>query len=384
MSRGTSTDAAHLQPFSEIVGCIYDAALDSALWPRALDGARAYIRGQIAAIHWHDSVRPIANALFQAGIGPEWLRKYIETYLPLNPLQPFQVFCPVEEVHAGSELMSFEQFSETKFYKEWAQPQGLVDAVFTNLERLPTSSIGFAVLRGERDGLVDDETLRRMKLVVPHVRRAAAIGKVIDHAHLEASTLATATDALAAGLFLLDAQARLVHANAAGQAMLDTRSPVKTEEGQIRLAGNRADKLLHETIAAANRGLLELAGKSVSIPLAGRDGEAFRAHVLPLGGGYRAKAQQWTTFILFVRRSDSANAAAVAAFAARHGLTAQETRVLQAVVDAGSVPMAAQILGLAPTTVRTHVTGIFDKTGVRSQIDLIRLLVESASPFSAG
>ncbi len=44
--------------------------------------------------------------------------------------------------------------------------------------------------------------------------------------------------------------------------------------------------------------------------------------------------------------------------------------------------MPADILGISPNTDRTHVTSIFDKTGVRRQADLIRLLVETKSPFA--
>ena len=55
--------------------------------------------------------------------------------------------------------------------------------------------------------------------------------------------------------------------------------------------------------------------------------------------------------------------------------------MLQSVIEAGSVPMAADILGISSSTARTHVTSIFDKTGVRRQADLLRLLMETKSPF---
>ncbi|HET7885989.1 MAG TPA: LuxR family transcriptional regulator, partial [Bradyrhizobium sp.] len=115
---------------STLIGSFYDAALDPGRWREALESARSFVGGQVATIHWHDSVRPVGNFFSQVGISPEWERSYFETYLPLNPLQPFQVFCPVEEVHAGSEFMSFDEFSRTRFYCEWAAPQGLVDAAF--------------------------------------------------------------------------------------------------------------------------------------------------------------------------------------------------------------------------------------------------------------
>ena len=55
--------------------------------------------------------------------------------------------------------------------------------------------------------------------------------------------------------------------------------------------------------------------------------------------------------------------------------------MLRALLDTGSVPTAADVLGISPTTARFHVSSIFDKTGVRAQHGLIRLFIESVSPF---
>jgi DNA-binding CsgD family transcriptional regulator len=108
--------------------------------------------------------------------------------------------------------------------------------------------------------------------------------------------------------------------------------------------------------------------------------------MMPLDSKQRATlgADRATTFLVFIRRLDGAGAAAIAAFAERFALTKQESRVLRAVIDTGSVPMAADILGISPTTTRFHVTSIFDKTGVRTQPGLIRLFIESVSPFKVG
>ncbi len=379
-------DASESEYFSNLVGIFYDAALNPDRWIDALEGARDYVGGQVASLYWHDSVRAIGNNYFQVGLTPEWERAYFEKYLPLNPLQPFQVFCPIEEVHAGSEFMSFDEFSGTRFYQEWAAPQGLVDAAFANLERLPTSSVAFSIMRAERHGLVDDEVRLRMKLIVPHIRRAALISKAIDLAQVQAATFGTAMDALAAGMFLLDVAGRIVHTNAAGAQMVDVHGPVNLVNGQFKLLAREPDRLLQEALAAAAGGPMALRGKGVSLPITDADERDFILHMMPLDSKQRATlgADRATTFLVFIRRLDGAGAAAIAAFAERFALTKQESRVLRAVIDTGSVPMAADILGISPTTTRFHVTSIFDKTGVRTQPGLIRLFIESVSPFKVG
>ena len=51
------------------------------------------------------------------------------------------------------DLIDYDEFVETRFYKEWAQPQRLVDFTSAVLERSATSAAMFGVFRHERDGL---------------------------------------------------------------------------------------------------------------------------------------------------------------------------------------------------------------------------------------
>jgi hypothetical protein len=60
------------------------------------------------------------------------------------------------------------------------RPQGLVDVLNVALDKTATSAAMYCVFRHKRDGQVDDEMRRRMGLIVPHLRRAVLIGRVIE------------------------------------------------------------------------------------------------------------------------------------------------------------------------------------------------------------
>jgi DNA-binding CsgD family transcriptional regulator len=62
-------------------------------------------------------------------------------------------------------------------------------------------------------------------------------------------------------------------------------------------------------------------------------------------------------------------------------LTAMEVRVLKAVVEIGGAPLAAEVLGISETTVKTHLRNLFQKTDCRRQADLVKLVAGYASPF---
>jgi len=68
------------------------------------------------------------------------------------------------------------------------------------------------------------------------------------------------------------------------------------------------------------------------------------------------------------------NLAAAAALQAGFGLTTAEARVATLIGSGLSGPQAAQVLGVSPATVKTHLGRCFEKLGVRSQVELARML----------
>jgi DNA-binding CsgD family transcriptional regulator len=64
-----------------------------------------------------------------------------------------------------------------------------------------------------------------------------------------------------------------------------------------------------------------------------------------------------------------------------YNLTPTELRVLLAIVEVGGVPEVAVALGLAETTVKTHLGRVFVKTGASRQADLVKIVAGFATPL---
>ena len=62
-------------------------------------------------------------------------------------------------------------------------------------------------------------------------------------------------------------------------------------------------------------------------------------------------------------------------------LTPSELRVLVAIVEVGGVQETAEALGIAETTVKTHLRRVFAKTGTGRQADLVKLVAGFANPL---
>jgi DNA-binding CsgD family transcriptional regulator len=118
--------------------------------------------------------------------------------------------------------------------------------------------------------------------------------------------------------------------------------------------------------------------------LIGNDGERYVAHVLPLTSGARRRAGITYTAAaaLFVRKAALASPSAFEVIGQTFKLTPTELRVLLALVDVGGVPEVAEALGVASTTIRTHLGRVFDKTGAARQADLVKLVAGYVTPLA--
>jgi DNA-binding CsgD family transcriptional regulator len=272
---------------------------------------------------------------------------------------------------------------QTRLYKEWAQPQGIVDALMCLIDRSATSVGYLVVFRNNRDGFVDDETRHRARLLIPHIRRATLIGKVIDLKKAEAASLADTLDGISAGMFLVDTTGHIVHTNAAGHMMLKMASVLHADRARLIANDPLANQTLADTFAKAGNGDAAVGNKGVAVPLVARDGERYVAHVLPLTSGARrlAGTSYAAVAALFVHKAALSTPSPPEAIAKAYKLTAMELRVLLAIVEVGGVPEVAEVLGIAETTVRTHLQQTYYKTGTNRQADLVKLVAAFSNPL---
>ncbi|MGH9695788.1 MAG: helix-turn-helix transcriptional regulator, partial [Bryobacteraceae bacterium] len=108
---------------------------------------------------------------------------YFDQYVVLDPATTGHFHADIEQPVAIADCISYDEFLETRFYREWARPQGLVDFVIIVLDKSENNVTKIGLYRHERDGIADEETRRRMGLIAPHIRRSVMIGKLIDLKH---------------------------------------------------------------------------------------------------------------------------------------------------------------------------------------------------------
>jgi DNA-binding CsgD family transcriptional regulator/PAS domain-containing protein len=371
------------QQLSTLIADIYDAALDPAQRINVLDKIASFTGGHSGGLLSKHSLSKSETLYCYIGADPESLQVYSESYPKLDPTADSPCF-GVEQVVSAAELVPYEEFRRGRFYREWARPHGWVDVASVVIEKSPTSCTFLSVVRDQASGLVDDEMRRRMALVVPHVRRALLIGKTINLEQAQTVCFSDILDGLSAGMILVDANGRIVHANAAGNAILGAADFLRTVCGRLVAGDPSINAALREILVAADAGDAALGTKGIALPLTAHDGERYVAHVLPLTSGTRRiSCLAYNAVVaLFIRKAALQSFAPPDVIGEMYKLTPTELRVLLAIVDIGGVPEVAAALGVAVTTIKTHLSRLFEKTGVTRQADLVKLVAGFSTPLA--
>ena len=260
-------------------------------------------------------------------------------------------------------------------------PQAWLDLAASLLDE---SGTGDAVLSPFRCERIDDLARRRVRLLMPHIRRAIVIGKVLLLRDAKTATLADALDSVAAALFLVDGQGRLTRSNATGQILIAEGSILRTAGGRLVVSDPVADQVLRDALAVAASGEAMPGQQGVAVPLGRSGGEWHVAHVLPglSNAGRKVAAGGEAIATVLVRKASLATPSTPEIIATLYGLTPGELRVLLAVFESDGMSDLAEVLGISEPTVRTHLRRLFEKTGAKRQADLVKLVAGFARSVS--
>jgi DNA-binding CsgD family transcriptional regulator len=206
------------------------------------------------------------------------------------------------------------------------------------------------------------------------------ISKTINAKQTKAAMFADTLDGLAAGIFMVDAQCRIIYVNSAGRDILSTDDFLRSIDGRLVARGPQAKLRLRECFTGNSD---FAAPVNHAMPLTAHDGEQYVAHVLPLRFVTRAaELAPKAVAALFVRKVSLPSQSYGELLAQSYGLTPTELRVLRAIVEVGGAPEVSESLGIGETTVKTHLYRVFSKTGATRQADLVKLAAGFSTPLA--
>jgi DNA-binding CsgD family transcriptional regulator len=217
---------------------------------------------------------------------------------------------------------------------------------------------------------LDSAKKRLFAALAQHLVRAVTLQRRLQHLTLTSGGALRALDRLEYGFLLVDAAGRPVFGNRAGQKLIDAHEGIQLEAGVLS-AHNADDN------RALRRSPLLALQKTPQPPLLGarfRCGvvqDALRWKSLPCRSPriVAISAMPWTaakrpTAIVLASDPDAEISSRIEAIRERFGLTPAETTFAIEMVRGDGRQAAADRLGITVGTARSHLSRIFDKTGV--------------------
>ena len=202
-------------------------------------------------------------------------------------------------------------------------------------------------------------------------------------ADLILAAVAEALDRLECGIIIVDAKARILFASRSAETTLAGRCGLAVNDRAVTTRDRSAARGLRRRIAGCDAGTLGSAGGLVDIPR-----EEGRSPLQVLVAPVERAADHWDmgwlgnaqpVAILIINDREEQHRVDKQQLRRRFGLTGAEASVAIEIAKGDGTKAAAMRLGISPTTARSHLKQIFEKTGAVRQAGLVRLLLQNAA-----
>jgi len=382
-----------LERLSEVIGLIYEGAIDPARWTKDILPAMAeYIDAPGCLLFSSLHTPQNGGYFFMHGIAQDHIDLYMNKYQTediwtIAALQ--QNLYREGNVAIADEFLPRERVLASNFYKEWIaldknMGQLLASVVFGADSTTALPSV-CSYVRGLHHPNFSDTERHRQQLLLPHISRSLGVMQRLRSAELTVATTRAALDRLLCGVLLLDNLGRVAFANQSAQRLIERGDGLR-----LRKFGHAAGLSELDTEDTASSNAIRAAIKTTLRRDPYATPHFSQSVVVPRSTGFGHYTVQFSALgnqsefgggssghaaIVFIADSTSRPSIDPAALQNAYGLTAGEARVALTLVEHVSAKEAAQILGVSPHTVRSQIKQIYAKLGVDTRTRFVRVML---------
>jgi hypothetical protein len=368
---------------TELVGQIYEAAVDARQWDAFLALLGRFHSESRITLFGHEGGRPTDALTVHRNYPAEDLRAYLDYYVTNSPHVARVHQLPVGRAVHCEAVIEDREFRETEHYNDFVRPRRLgYHATGIVLERRPGRMTALSFANRTNDPDQRERQLRMLDLLAPHLLRAFRLHRTLVAKIAGGEAAQAALDRWVHAAFVLNAAGRVISFNQAAEALLHRGDGLALgREGQLLSAGETQTREL-ETAARKCATMANAAKADVNaadldgIVLPRPSGSApLRAMIWPLPflGGPAASYLARGTALLVIIDPDRIQRTPVAWLAKQYRLSPAEQRLAEAIVNGVPLATAAEESGIRLSTARQRLKDIQTKTQCPRQSDLIRL-----------
>lgn len=369
------------QRVDQIIDDLYAGLLDRSAWDRAIIGMSDWI-GSAGALLM--SVDPISYRILRSethrlnsATVAAYRGHWITEDLRMGPAMRVPVAEPFNEQKLGLR----QQWERSAIFNEFLISEDTPYCLATWLHKAPEKMVVLTFQATCKRGAFEDAEVRRMEILIPHVRRAFGMRDRLEAHDVRANTLSAALDALQFAFLVLDARGRILDANSLAEELLRGEPAIRRDADHSLWLREPAGSQLAALLCTGTFGKPHSDGV-FNVPR-GNGLQNLSVLVAPMPDA----SVTWTCtdprWLVFVFDPDRRVQPAVATIAHDLGISEREAEIAALLAMGHDLSVIAQRLNISIHTARSHLRHIFAKTGTRSQVDLVRRILTSPMAYVA-
>ncbi|MGF0237415.1 helix-turn-helix transcriptional regulator [Rhodococcus sp. IEGM1300] len=362
-----------LTRYSQLVGEVYEGALDPKLMAKAL---RSFLK-----IYDANYVTLILRVPDQPDTGVMIIVGDIEgaddvaymTYPQTNT--PF-ANQPLDQVFTVDDIMTSTEWEHNVYFKMFCGPHDVYHLMGADISTPYGGKLRFRATRPKHAPNFSANDRALCTLFLPHLRRALKLHNLLDRSESLSELYSQAISRLSVATLVLDESGSVLQINPVAEEIL-------ARSDGLKLVGGR----LEATYPSDNRELQRLI-RSAFAPGAPKNAEAMSvtrpSGLVNLGVVVEsipsldwAEEKGQPAALVYIRDASSKSLASEVVTKQLFNLTKAETALAMELANGLSLEEAAEALNIRRNTARAHLRSIFSKTGVRRQTELVRIMLNS-------
>lgn len=371
---------------SRLVDAGYAAGLGQASWTDYADQASQLLGCRAAFFHFRDATDPQRSFRVSGGLGEEFAREMAAADVEGEEDLYWRTMsrAPAGTVHLADDIVPRERQHDLPLYRRLSAPWNLEYHLMGVVNHDPQHLAVFSLARSARDTPFRPEDKPLFgSIVLSHLRRSLDLGRWVGNLADTNAIFEALCNEAPYGLLVADGQGRLLMSNRKADRMLVEGDGLGIARGGgLEAHDPAAHARLQASLAAVNGSSGDsLRPPPVPVLVPRRSGRPpYYVVVTPLGMRSMLQARPGRATCAYVIHDEQPSVWTTLspAFIAAYDLSRSEVRLCDALLGGRTLPEAAELLAISRNTAKTHLARIFDKTGVRSQNALMRLLAFGA------
>ena len=354
---------------------IYDAAATRDGWLSALDGI-GHLAGGAETSLLMISPQAESPEILSSYYDPDFSRAYFDGWAEKDPTMGRTLRARLGDVVTLGADERRELF-DSEFYNEfWRFSGHALERMRSNILIKEDLFVGF----GLNPFATSDELTNRMEqtfnAILPHLIRSADMWWRLHRAELEQ---AISLSSGASGSLAVNLSGKVLIADAAAEEILSRGGPLFLKHGILSAHGARETNNLHRIIERCRRGTKGIHLRSGSLQITAPGYSDLLVTIMPVPPEnaipYLCRDASITPAAIVILEDPALQAERnLDQMKQEFSLTDAEGRVAAEVLKGGKRAEIAQRMGIGDATVRTHLSRIYEKTGVSRMPELVNLL----------